>query len=235
MSALQRITESTEKTGPRAYRRGLRQLTGPIGGLLPGLLWLAGTAGCGSALPEELVKLTEQGKSTTTESHTDFQTFEYTRTPGLGFYTDAGAVSGAIITREPSGGYRLETRVWEGTDGADSRITWAGLLGDWESTGGGADDEWNSDWSWQNPTEQDLPPRELTAGEVQRMLSVFAAVPVEYEYIDALIDYYVLEDARWDNRSLSANPTYGYSETIAYPKLDEIVQLLEDFRSASEP
>jgi hypothetical protein len=187
--------------------------------------------------PEELVKLTEQGKSTTTESHTGFQTFEYTRTPGLAFDTDPGAVSHAAITREPSGGYRLELRVWEGTDGAESRITWEELLGDWEwestddQTAGGRD----FDWSSQSPTEQDVPPRELTASEVQRMLSVFAAVPVEYAYVDALIDYSVFEDVRWDDRSLSANPNYGYSETIVYPKLEEIVQMLDDFRRASAP
>lgn len=218
-------------------RRAVRRAIGPLGALLPGLILLAETAGCGPAgVPGDFLGLIEQGKTTTAESHTDFQTFEYTRTPGLGFDTDPDPVLHATITRMPSGGYWLEMRVWEGGADGESRITWEELLGDWEweSTDYQADSGWDSGWSWQIPTERDLPPRALTTSEAQRMLSLFAAVPVECEYVDALIDYCVYQDVRWDNRSLSANPNYGYSETILYSKLEDIVQMLGDFRSASQ-
>jgi hypothetical protein len=220
MSALHRITAWTK----------------PASGLVPGLLLLAGAAGCGAGLPEEWLKLTEQGKRTTIESHTDFQTFEYTRTAGMWLDAGPGALAHATITREPDGSYWLdEVREGEGTGGADSRITWDELLGDgeWDAMGDGAYDAWISDLSWPNVSEQDLPPRQLTAGQVQRMLSIFAAIPVDYEYVESDIDYYYFEDVRWDERSLSANPSYGYCETIAYDKIEEIVQMLEDFRSAS--
>jgi hypothetical protein len=204
--------------------------------ILPGLLWLAGAAGCGSVFPEELVKLTEQGKSTTIESHTDFQTFEYNRSPGSGFESAPGDIVAATITRAADGHYELALDVLEGHATPYPQITWE-QLESWnaESIDDASYDGFGSGWGSGDLTVRHLPVRTLTAAEMQRMLSVFAAVPVEYEYIEAMIDYYVFDDVRWDDRRLSGNPNYGYSETILYAKLEEIIRMLEDFRSAGEP
>jgi hypothetical protein len=208
---------TSQKTCAQMLRRSL---------LVLAPLVLVTAAGCGTALPQEWSNLAGQDKVIGTESHKDFQTFEYTRWPGIGFYDVSGPVSDATITRQADGSYWLEIRVWDG-DGGDSDITWEELENTWE---------WDSvvDWVDTGDSDQALVLRALAADEVQRMLDVFGAIPVEYEFIAADIDYYMFEDVRWDDRSLSANPNYGYSETIAFAKVEEIVQMLNDFRSASE-
>jgi hypothetical protein len=173
------------------------------------------------------------GVSTTTESHTDFATFELTRTVGWSSGDLApGDILSATITHVGAGRYRLDLSLLES---GDSYTTWAQLDGEW------GDRIWDGayDWDMYYPddvgavTTYELPSRELSAAEVQRMRGVFASVQVDHEQIDDMIDYYYWTDFRWDDRSLSANPTYGDSETIGGDSANAIIQMLEDFRSVS--
>ncbi len=201
----------------------------------PILALLAAAAGCGAPIPAELLEFTDLEKTATTESHSDFRSFEYTCTPGLGFDAATDGISHATIAADAVGNYWLDISVWQGS-GGDSRVTWEDMILDSTGDPNSPVDAWSSyGWSWEEPVEQSAAFRALSAAEVLRMRSVFAAIPVEVEYVEAMIDYYEQEDVRWDARRLSANPNYGYSETIAYSKVAEIVDMLEDFRSASQP
>ncbi len=171
----------------------------------------------------------ETEKYTTTESHADFATFEFTRTVGWSADDlEPGAIMSAVITHLGGGRYQLDMTVME--DNGDTYVSWL------ES-----DDTWDT-WGWDDfdtydpylAAEQALPSRELSAAEVQRMWSVFANVHVDHGWIEDMIDYYYWTDFRWDERSLSANPSYGDTENIAHASVNEIIAMLEEFRAASE-
>jgi hypothetical protein len=216
----------------RQITQQMRRSARPSGVFLPWLV-LMGTASCtGLGPPSILGPLgVEVGKSAATESYADFQTFEFTRTSGWNCL-DPGIVAEATITRGAGGSYQLELGISSDAADGESEWTWDDALGgaaDWEVDG----TNWTCGYGLDVSAVRYLPVRALTAAEVQRMRSVFSAVTVEYEYVEADIDYYEIDRVRWDDRSLTANPTYGPSETIRYEDFEQIAQLLEDFRAAS--
>ena len=151
-----------------------------------------------------------------------FEHFEYEQHSALGFCPTLDAVTQATIDRQPDGSYWVELSVIEAGDpNTDDCSQLLGVLG--------------TDCA----VLHELPGRQMTNGEVARMLAVFALIELREACFPELVcvDPCRIDVYQWDDWSIQAGVAgcvYGCSQMLASEEIAEIQALLEELRQTSE-
>lgn len=152
------------------------------------------------------------------QDRSDFSVFTFEQSPALGFCPDLEAPYKATIRRLDDGWYRLEMSLVEkGQRGVDTCVNDSG------------DEYWLGADCF---VVRQLPARDLTAGEVQRVLDVFNEVGITGKFVPSIcVDPCRVNTFTWDDFSINdglVGCIEGWQEYLDQAEQTEIVNLLND-------
>jgi hypothetical protein len=151
------------------------------------------------------------------EDLSDFEEFTYSLGPALGFCPPDDGILRAELHRLSDDRVMLEMWTFD-----DAEVFFECVEA--------------SEWSEWMDCAVELPPRELTPAEIERMNNLFRSVTVEQVlWFPLCIDPCVISVASWDGRELSDHKSCagGPYQALSYEQMDEIIAFFDSLRAAS--
>jgi hypothetical protein len=142
----------------------------------------------------------------------DFQQFEFSRTPALGFCPPVDSVYSATIDQDEEGRLLLRISILEertaSVDDCESEILFSDC-----------------------PVVRELPARELTAEESDRLRSLLQTVAIETVlHFPVCVDPCCINYVRWDDFELTDHKSCGGAVpylSLSYEEMDKIIEFLD--------